>query len=208
MKPVETDDLKISFDMKTCIHARKCWLGLPKVFDPAQRPWIQPQGASTEEIVATIDACPSGALSYERRGEAEPPAQVNTARLWENGPVELRGDLRLPGEDPRTRAVLCRCGKTENPPFCDGSHKDEFEATGLPTESESETLEAFDGPIELTVFEDGPIAIKGNIEVIGSDGRRVAQKTKAFLCRCGASGAKPFCDGSHKEAGFKKVTKA
>jgi CDGSH-type Zn-finger protein/uncharacterized Fe-S cluster protein YjdI len=208
MKPVETEDLKIGFDMKTCIHARKCWLGLPKVFDPAQRPWIQPQGVSTEEIVATIEACPSGALSYERRGAPEPPAPVNTARLWENGPVELRGDLRLPGEDPRTRAVLCRCGKTENPPFCDGSHKDGFEATGLPPESESETLEAFDGPIEIKVTEDGPIALKGNIEVIGSDGRRVAQKTKAFLCRCGASKGKPFCDGSHKEAGFKKAPKA
>lgn len=208
MKPVETEDLKISFDMKTCIHARKCWLGLPKVFDPAQRPWIRPEGATTEEIVATIDACPSGALSYERQGASEAPAQVNTARVWENGPVELRGDLRLPGEDPRTRAVLCRCGKTENPPFCDGSHKDGFEATGLPEPGESDALEAFDGPVEIKVFEDGPMVLQGNIEVIGSDGRRVAQKAKAFLCRCGASGSKPFCDGSHRGAGFKKAAKA
>lgn len=208
MKPVETDDLKIKFDMKTCIHARKCWLGLPKVFDPAQRPWIQPEGASTEEIVATIDACPSGALSYERAGAPEKPAPVNTARVWENGPVELRGELRLPGEEPRTRAVLCRCGQTDNPPFCDGSHKQGFEATGLPPAGESEVLEAVDGPVEVKVFEDGPMALQGNIEVIGSDGRRVAQKTKAFLCRCGASKNKPFCDGSHKEAGFKKAAKA
>ena len=208
MKPVETDDLKISFNMRTCIHARKCWLGLPQVFDPAQRPWIRPEDAGTEEIVATIDACPSGALSYERHGAPETPAQVNTVRLWENGPMELRGDLRLPGEAPRTRATLCRCGKTDNPPFCDGAHKDGFEATGLPAAGESETLESTGGPLETTVFEDGPIALKGNVEVIGSDGRRVAQKTKAFLCRCGASANKPFCDGTHKGAGFKKAAKA
>ena len=208
MKPVETDDLKISFDMKTCIHARKCWLGLPQVFDPALRPWIRPDGTSTEAIVATIDACPSGALSYERRGAHEPAPQVNIARLWENGPIELRGDLRLPGEEPRTRATLCRCGKTGNPPFCDGAHKDGFEATSLPQAGESEALESTGGPLEITVFEDGPVALKGNVEIIGSDGRRVAQKTKAFLCRCGASAGKPFCDGSHKEAGFKKAAKA
>lgn len=208
MKPVETDDLKISFDMKACIHARNCWLGLPNVFDPSKRPWIQPESATTEEIVATIDACPSGALSYERNGAPEMPAPVNTARLWENGPIELRGNLQLPDEPARTRAVLCRCGKTENPPFCDGSHKEGFEATGLPSASDSETLEAFDGPLEIRAFEDGPIALKGNVEVIGSDGRRVAQKTKAFLCRCGASGDKPFCDGSHKDAGFRKEAKA
>lgn len=208
MKPVETDDLKISFDMKTCIHARKCWLGLPKVFDPAQRPWIQPEHGSTEEIVATIDACPSGALSYERKGAPETTPQVNTVRLWENGPLELRGDLRLPGEEPRTRAVLCRCGKTGNPPFCDNSHRDGFEATGLPSDGESEELEAPGGPLEVKVFEDGPIAMKGNVEVIGSDGRRLARKSKAFLCRCGLSGDKPFCDGSHNDAGFKKPAKA
>lgn len=207
MKPVETDDLKISFDMKTCIHARKCWLGLPQVFDPTQRPWIQPESASTEEIAATIDACPSGALSYERRGAPETPPRVNTVRLWENGPMEVRGDLRLPGEAPRTRATLCRCGKTGNPPFCDGAHKDGFGASGLPPEAKSDTLEATDGPLEIKVFEDGPIAIKGNLEVIGSDGRRVAQKTSAFFCRCGASGSKPFCDGTHKNTGFKKAAK-
>ncbi|CAN0605045.1 unnamed protein product, partial [Ectocarpus sp. 12 AP-2014] len=139
MKPVETDDLKISFDMKTCIHARKCWLGLPQVFDPTQRPWIQPESASTEEIAATIDACPSGALSYERRGAPETPPRVNTVRLWENGPMEVRGDLRLPSEAPRTRATLCRCGKTGNPPFCDGAHKDGFGASGLPPEAKSDT---------------------------------------------------------------------
>ena len=208
MKPVETDELTIHFETKTCIHARRCWLGLPKVFDPAQRPWIQPEGASTEEIVAVIDACPSGALSYERRGAPESPSQVNTVRLWENGPLELRGDLRLPGEEPRTRAVLCRCGETSNPPFCDGSHKNGFEATGLPSETESEELDATGGPLEIQVTEDGPIAMKGNLEVLGSDGRRVTCGTKAFLCRCGASGNKPFCDGSHKAVGFKKASRA
>lgn len=78
-------------------------------------------------------------------------------------------------------------------------------ATGLPSASDSEELDATGGPLEIQVTEDGPIVVKGNLEVIGSDGRRVARKTKAFFCRCGASGNKPFCDGSHKTTGFKKA---
>ena len=44
--------------------------------------------------------------------------------LWQNGPVEYRGDLRIAGDEPSKRAVLCRCGHSKNRPFCDGAHKD------------------------------------------------------------------------------------
>jgi CDGSH-type Zn-finger protein len=49
---------------------------------------------------------------------------------------------------------------------------------------------------------DGPLYLHGNIEIQHSDGTVLLQDTRVALCRCGASKAKPFCDGSHTQAGF------
>jgi uncharacterized Fe-S cluster protein YjdI len=49
-----------------CEHSGICARGLPAVFDPRRRPWIVLAAATTEEIVAQVERCPSGALSYER----------------------------------------------------------------------------------------------------------------------------------------------
>lgn len=54
-----------------CIHSRKCWMGLGTVFQPGQRPWIKPEGANTEAIVAQVGQCPSGALSYRMNTATE-----------------------------------------------------------------------------------------------------------------------------------------
>ena len=210
MKPIETDDLTIHYDVRTCIHARACVLGLPKVFDPDARPWIMPENGTTEDLISVIEACPSGALSYENKsGPNETKPKTNTARLWENGPVEIRGDIQIEGSEPRQRMLLCRCGKTANPPFCNNAHRKGFVASGLPEyrSDSDEDLAASDGPLNVTVFENGPVEVKGNLEVIGSDGHRIARMTEAYFCRCGASGDKPFCDGSHKRIGFTKPAK-
>lgn len=61
----ETDDLIIHWKPTLCIHSGICARGLPGVFKPKDRPWIQPENAPTEEIMAAIDRCPSGALSYD-----------------------------------------------------------------------------------------------------------------------------------------------
>jgi CDGSH-type Zn-finger protein/uncharacterized Fe-S cluster protein YjdI len=206
MKPIETDELTIHYDVRQCIHARKCVLGHPKVFDTDARPWIQPEHGTTDEIVAVIEACPSGALAYERKdGPSEALPKVNAVRLWENGPVEVHGDLTVNGEK-RTRVLLCRCGKTANPPFCNNAHRKGFSAAGLVPfrEKDDEDIEDRSGPVEITAFDNGPYEIKGRFEIIGSDGSRIARKTEAYFCRCGASGNKPFCDGSHKRLGFTK----
>ena len=47
-----------------CIHSAKCFKGLPEVFDPKKRPWINAEGATTERIIEQVKICPSGALSY------------------------------------------------------------------------------------------------------------------------------------------------
>lgn len=52
-----------------CTHSRKCWTGLGEVFKPGQRPWIEPDGASTQRIIDQVKQCPSGALSYRMNAD-------------------------------------------------------------------------------------------------------------------------------------------
>ena len=63
-KTYEKGDLVITWENEKCIHAAKCAKGLPQVFKPRERPWIQPENASEEEIKSVIDQCPSKALGY------------------------------------------------------------------------------------------------------------------------------------------------
>jgi CDGSH-type Zn-finger protein len=44
--------------------------------------------------------------------------------------------------------------------------------------------------------------VKGNLEVVTGTGRTVERVTECWLCRCGGSGSKPFCDGTHRRIGF------
>ncbi len=55
----------ISFDNDVCEHSGNCVRGLPAVFDSSTKPWIQPDGASDEEVIAQVARCPSGALRVE-----------------------------------------------------------------------------------------------------------------------------------------------
>jgi CDGSH-type Zn-finger protein/truncated hemoglobin YjbI len=58
-------------------------------------------------------------------------------------------------------------------------------------------------PASITPIADGPYRVRGNIPVIGADGRPYERRERQTLCRCGQSRNKPFCDGSHWYAGFK-----
>ena len=66
---------------------------------------------------------------------------------------------------------------------------------------DGETIEP-DLPVEVAVIPDGPLWVTGGIEVTGADGTPIERRNRVTLCRCGQSGSKPLCDGSHKEAGF------
>ncbi|GGG18629.1 hypothetical protein GCM10007425_11410 [Lysinibacillus alkalisoli] len=61
----EGTDLTVSFDAEVCIHSGNCVRGLHEVFNLEQRPWIQVDQATKEEVMRVIDTCPSGALQYE-----------------------------------------------------------------------------------------------------------------------------------------------
>ena len=60
-----------------------------------------------------------------------------------------------------------------------------------------------DGPLAIDPLTDGPLQVRGNMEIISGTGRVVTRVESARLCRCGASNTKPFCDGSHARVGFR-----
>lgn len=58
-------------------------------------------------------------------------------------------------------------------------------------------------PVEFHVIANGPLHAKGKFTILQSGGKTIEIEDEAYLCRCGASKNKPFCDGSHKNYGFK-----
>jgi CDGSH-type Zn-finger protein len=61
-----------------------------------------------------------------------------------------------------------------------------------------------DAPVTVTICADGPLLVRGAFALNTQDGRRIdAGRKTVALCRCGRSGTKPFCDGSHKAVGFR-----
>jgi uncharacterized Fe-S cluster protein YjdI len=64
----EGKTLTVTYDAKVCTHAGECVKGLPGVFNPKNKPWVNPDGASDDAVIAAIGRCPSGALGFERKG--------------------------------------------------------------------------------------------------------------------------------------------
>ncbi len=129
MKEYSNKELIVYWDPDKCIHSRKCVNGLPQVFDRNKRPWINMQGASSEEIMNVIDRCPSGALSYKKAGEAEASASTPVAKIkvMKNGPLLVEGECVLIDKEGKQIEscgpfALCRCGMSKKKPFCDGTH--------------------------------------------------------------------------------------
>ena len=60
----KNEDLTIHWDPSKCVHAGVCVRSLPNVYNPRERPWVKIENASSEELKAQINKCPSGALSY------------------------------------------------------------------------------------------------------------------------------------------------
>ena len=205
IEEVEGKDVTIRFEAKKCIHSRGCVLGRPDVFVPnVQGAWIHPDAATADEVAELAHNCPSGAITYIRRdGRDETPPIVNTIRVRENGPLACHAEMTIDGV-PALRTTLCRCGRSTNKPFCDGSHATAgFVATGEPATRPSEPLAVRDGQLAIVGAENGPLLVSGNVEIVSGTGHTIDRCVKAALCRCGGSANKPFCDGTHKTNGFK-----
>ena len=200
-------NIDLLYSGERCIHARHCVLGLPDVFKAnVDGPWIDPDAATTEQLVTVAHMCPSGAIRYRRHdgGAEEAPPPVNLLQLRENGPLGIRAEILLDGEPIGMRAVLCRCGASKRKPFCDGSHNEiHFKATGEPDTVDSEPLPSRGGPLLIEPELNGPLAVKGNLELCCGTGRTINRVTSARLCRCGGSANKPYCDNTHRRNGFR-----
>lgn len=59
-----------------------------------------------------------------------------------------------------------------------------------------------DESVTITPLADGPLQVSGEVRIVAADGTVIQETAKAYLCRCGASAKKPYCDGSHKRVGF------
>ena len=207
IEEVRGREVVIRFDGSRCIHSRNCVLGRPDVFVPnVQGEWIHPDRATPEAVAHLALTCPSGAITYERLdgGPSEAPPKVNTVHVRENGPLALHALHTVTGAAPALRATLCRCGASKNKPWCDGSHTViGFQATGEPATKESQPLASRDGPVTVTPSVDGPLRIEGALELVTGTGRTINRVTDVWLCRCGGSANKPYCDGTHRRNGFK-----
>jgi CDGSH-type Zn-finger protein/uncharacterized Fe-S cluster protein YjdI len=204
---VKSESVTIEFDGARCVHSRNCVLSRPDVFMPnVQGAWIHPERASTSEVLELAHNCPSGAIQCKNAdgSELEKAPVVNVVHVLENGPLAFHAPLTIAGQAEGFRATLCRCGASKNKPFCDQSHVAAgFIATGEPTAQDSEALTQRDGPIDVDPTLDGPLHVTGALEVVTGTGKTINRLTDAWLCRCGQSANKPYCDGSHVSAGFR-----
>ena len=130
IKKYSKDELTILWEPKKCIHAAVCVKELPGVYDPNSKPWIKPENASVNQLKAQIDKCPSGALSYELSNGTQQKESMSTkVELMKNGPLLVKGTIEVKSHDGTVEtkekmAAFCRCGASQNKPYCDGSHKD------------------------------------------------------------------------------------
>jgi CDGSH-type Zn-finger protein/uncharacterized Fe-S cluster protein YjdI len=201
--------IDVHWDERLCIHIGECGNAKEDLFEGGREPWCIPDRCSSHEVREICERCPSGALSYtDRQGGPETPAAENTVMVTYRGPLYVTGDLAIEGapEDMpgvRFRAALCRCGASKNKPFCDNSHLESgFNDTGSVGER-GPGLAAAGGTLSIKPLPAGPLLLNGNLTVRAGSGRAAWKGTQVALCRCGASENKPFCDGSHKAAGFK-----
>ena len=127
-KKYSEGDLTVIWQPHKCIHSEKCFRGLPSVFKPKEKPWIDPAAEPADIIRKQIQKCPSGALSYEgQEGEARASEDLKI-EVKKNGPLLVHAPFILEsnGENKKIESrttAFCRCGNSSNKPYCDGTHR-------------------------------------------------------------------------------------
>jgi len=142
-KEYTNGEITVFWKPSKCIHATTCYRELIEVFNPRKRPWVNMDGASTEEIIRVVGLCPTEALSYKWNNEKDnsipvkagnqneeikediPPTEI---RVMKDGPLVIKGNfiiLDADGKEMRKMKMVsfCRCGHSGNMPFCDGTHR-------------------------------------------------------------------------------------
>lgn len=132
-------------------------------------------------------------------------AMETTVYVRPDGPYIVTGDFALNARGaPRDDAsvVLCRCGRSSNQPYCDGTHQRVgFVDAGVLAVNPEPNGSLDTGRLVITPEPNGPLECAGPLKVSGADGR-IFESHDICLCRCGCSATKPFCDGTHRRSGF------
>lgn len=130
LRQYEGDGIVVHWEPSLCIHVANCIRSQPGVFDPNARPWVAVTAANADAIAAAIEACPTGALRYERTDGSlqERPRIPSSIQPRLNGPLFVEGDIVVVDSQGNvvrkaTRVALCRCGHSHNKPYCDLSHR-------------------------------------------------------------------------------------
>lgn len=131
IKRYSKDDLTIVWQPTMCTHSKKCFAGLPEVFNPENRPWVQLDHKTSEDIIEQVKQCPSGALSIEGDVIKEIEETITGSTkviVSKGGPLLIKGPLTIELSDGTVEeksgmTALCRCGASANKPYCDGSHQ-------------------------------------------------------------------------------------
>lgn len=133
VKEYDNGEVTIVWKPDLCIHSENCFKGLPEVFDPHKRPWVNIEGAATDKIISQVGQCPSGALStriikQNSNNMSEEIQDEQIVEIAQDGPLMVYGNITVKypdGQEVSKHRVtaFCRCGASSNKPFCDGSHK-------------------------------------------------------------------------------------
>ncbi len=137
IKEYSNGEITVFWQADKCIHSANCLIGLPDVFSPKKKPWINVHAASSKEIMKAVDTCPSRALTYLKstkfitsKPRETPKKKPKFARIQilQDGPALVTGNfiirdikkkkIKIEGEI----TAICRCGASKKKPFCDGSH--------------------------------------------------------------------------------------
>ena len=133
-KEYSNGEVTVVWEAEKCIHSAICVKNLPNVFLPNDKPWIKIDAATTNELVESIKKCPSGALTYYMNNESDQTSESleTKVEVLENGPLLVYGTLKVTDKDGNKETknkttAFCRCGASQNKPYCDGAHiKEDF----------------------------------------------------------------------------------
>lgn len=132
-----------------CIHSTICYKKLIEVFNPGNRPWVNIHGSTTDKIVDIVWQCPTSALTFKWNDNskntpgnfksADQPLIKDTVKahvaeakpvrieIFSPGPAVVNGSFVITHDNGIKMKManvvsFCTCGKSNNQPFCDGSH--------------------------------------------------------------------------------------
>jgi uncharacterized Fe-S cluster protein YjdI len=143
IKKYTNGEVTVVWQPSKCVHSAICFRrpeGLPEVFNPSIRPWVNMQGAPSDQIIEHVKKCPSGALSFfindkenisrdDESGSQIEQESERVVQVMKNGPLLIYGNITVKNHDgtetKRTKVTsFCRCGASKTNPYCDGTHMD------------------------------------------------------------------------------------